>query len=293
MTLPFQLSPLTGSKVVPIWCGDKFQIGTNFSNVLEYSVNIQGWNDDLTFFHEETAGDHHFIDKASRDHAISQLKKYLPNKESVILEVGCSSGYMLNRLKQTFPQAIVMGSDVVTEPLEKLAQHLPNTPFFRFDLMHCPLPDNSVDGIILLNVLEHIADDVEAINQIYRILKPEGIVIIEVPAGPNLYDIYDRIMLHFRRYKLSHLNTLLKKKNFRILKKSHLGFFLYPAFWLIKKRNKRLLSKPVDVQRKYVEKNIQQTGKSKLMHQIMKTELKIGKYLSFPFGIRCLITCKK
>jgi SAM-dependent methyltransferase len=61
----------------------------------------------------------------------------------------------------------------------------------HFDLRHCPLPDGSFDGVILLNVLEHIKEDAAALRQIARILKPGGIAAIEVPAGRGLYDIYD------------------------------------------------------------------------------------------------------
>jgi ubiquinone/menaquinone biosynthesis C-methylase UbiE len=38
--------------------------------------------------------------------------------------------------------------------------------------------------------LEHIEDDREAIKQVYRILKPGGVAVIEVPAGPQLFDIF-------------------------------------------------------------------------------------------------------
>ena len=41
-------------------------------------------------------------------------------------------------------------------------------------------------AVVLLNVLEHIQDHEGALRQLYRILKPGGVVIIEVPAGPHL-----------------------------------------------------------------------------------------------------------
>lgn len=291
MNLPFALPP-NRDGLTPKWLGDKFQIGNETTQVLEYSLNDKGWKDELTFLHEEAASEHHFIDEASRDHALSQVIKYAKNN-SIILEVGCSSGYMLQRLMTTFPHGLIIGADVVKEPLEQLAKKIPTVPLFRFDLTECPLPDNSVDIIVILNVLEHIENDEIAIDHLYRILKPNGVVIIEVPAGPNLYDEYDKFLMHFRRYQLSKLVTMIKRKKFSPIKKSHLGFFLYPGFWLVKKYNRINSAKFELNQSNQVESNIKQTGKSRLMRLAMRLELTLGRIISYPFGIRCLVTCKK
>ncbi len=294
MTLPFVLPPVTEGSAIPLWEGNGFRVGHELINVLQYSINTLGWNDDLTLFHEESAGDQHFIDRASRDHAMSQLKNNLKHDSyPVILEVGCSSGFMLQRMQKAFPEAIIVGSDVVVEPLKKLSERFPNIPLLRFDMLHCPLPDNSVDAVVMLNVLEHIKEDGKALQQAYRILKPDGILVIEVPAGPNLYDAYDKVLMHYRRYVLSQLCQLVKEQHFEILKESHLGFFLYPGFWLVKQRNKRLLTESVAIQHQQVDKAIRQTGKSKLMHAIMQTELRLGRYVKYPRGIRCLVTARK
>lgn len=294
MNLPFTLPPISSENEIPSWEGNGFRVGNEFTKVLQYSINTLGWNDDLTFFHEESAGDQHFIDRASRDHAIQQLKKNLHNKNNPsILEIGCSSGFMLQRIVKAFPHATVMGSDVVSEPLHKLAETLPNVPLFRFDLLHCPLPDNSIDAIVILNVLEHIENDGAALQQIHRILKPGGVVIIEVPAGPHLFDAYDKVLMHYRRYTLEGLCNLAKEQGFQIAKKSHLGCFLYPGFRFVKKRNQRLLTESNNIQQKMVEKNIRDTGESKLFHAIMQTELLLGKIIAYPFGIRCLASCIK
>lgn len=292
MNLPFDLPPLHDG-IIPLWLGNEFKVGENLVKVLSYSSNTLGWNDELTSFHEESAGDQHFIDRASRDHAIYQLNKNLHEKNPTILEVGCSSGYMLERIQKAMPNATLMGADVVHEPLLKLTERLPNVPLLRFDMVNCPLPDQSVDAIVMLNVLEHIKEDAAALKQVFRILKPGGVAIIEVPAGPHLYDPYDKILMHYRRYILSDLCQLAKNQGFQIKHKSHLGFFLYPGFWMVKKRNIRLINAAEDVQRRLVENNIRDTGKNRLFHAIMQTELKLGRFISYPFGIRCLLTCKK
>lgn len=293
MSFPFPLPPQAPGKPNPEWVGNGFQVGNNFCRVLEYSTNEEGWSDDLTKFHEDTAGSDHFIDRASRRHALQQLLKYAGKKASVVLEIGCSSGFLVRQISERLKDSVVIGSDIVHKPLDQLASSRPDLPLFRFDLVKCPFPDSSIDAVIMLNVLEHIENDRLAMRQVYRILKPGGIVVIEAPAGPHLYDFYDKSLMHFRRYTLMGLTALVEGLSFRVLKKSHLGFFLYPGFSWVKRRNKKLVLKSEDVQNHLTEQNIRKTGGSRLLDMLIQFELALGKFTSYPLGIRCLLTCSK
>ncbi len=297
MTLPFELPPTSPELPAPIWKENAFYIGKKKVNVLQYSQNFDGWNTELTQLHEEHTGKTHFIDMASRKQAIQQLQQHLPQSEAVILEIGCSSGFMLQDLEENLPSShIILGADVVYEPLLKLSEELPEIPLFQFDLTCCPLPDNSIDVIILLNVLEHIENDALALQQIYRILKKGGLLIIEVPAGPNLYDIYDKMLMHYRRYTLRHLEKKISNAQFDILKKSHLGVFIYPAFWLTKQWNKIRYHEnniPPVKAHKVLEKNMTHMAQNTFMHKIMDLELALGTNTNYPFGTRCIMTCQK
>ena len=162
--LPFDLPPPTGYLVSPKWNGEIFVFDDQKTPVLEYSENFSGWSDDLTALHEEAAGDSHPIDLASRNDASAQVKKFMPSDLAVIMEIGCSSGFLIRDLAKIFPKSIILGTDVVKEPLFRLAKTLPGVPLIRFDLLQCPLPNQSVDVLIMLNVLEHIEDDVAALQ---------------------------------------------------------------------------------------------------------------------------------
>ena len=81
-----------------------------------------------------------------------------------------------------------MGADVVVEPLQKLAELWPEVPFFRFDLTHCPLPDNCVDAVVILNVLEHIEDDSEFMNKVKSLIDSP-----DVPKIPESEDIIPEV----------------------------------------------------------------------------------------------------
>src|SRR6266511_3553121 len=94
----------------PVWTGRGFEIDGAVMPVLSYEVGSSGWTDELTSFHEETAGANHPIDQASRRHTLEQLEKYVNSLSPAVLEVGCSSGFMLRLMRERLPQAFVMGS---------------------------------------------------------------------------------------------------------------------------------------------------------------------------------------
>jgi len=205
---------------------------------LEYSENFSGWSDELTDLHEEAAADGHPIDVLSRDYAIEQIENAAIDKPNVVMEIGCSSGYLIRDLLKKFPDATIIGADVVKAPLLRLARILPNVPLLRFDLLQNPLPHSCVNTLVMLNVLEHIEKDISALQMAFKLLKEEGVLIIEVPAGPYLYDSYDRELNHYRRYSAQELTNKLKLVGFDVVRVSHLGFFIFPIFALVKCINK-------------------------------------------------------
>ena len=83
--------------------------------------------------------------------------------------------------------------------------------------------------ILHLNVLEHIEKDVEEINQALKKLKPNGHLIILVPAHNELYGKFDKAIGHIKRYKIDFFKSL-KLDNAEVMELYYLdslGYFLY------------------------------------------------------------------
>src|ERR1700692_413846 len=133
-TLSIALPPPPGDQHVPYWNGRAFQVGDRETSLLSYEVGKSGWTDELTTFHENTAGEDHYMDRASRRHTLRQLRRWLPVPSPVIVDIGCSSGIMLNSLLEEFPGASILGADYVRGPLEALARNLEGVPLLQFDL---------------------------------------------------------------------------------------------------------------------------------------------------------------
>ncbi|MCB2203150.1 class I SAM-dependent methyltransferase [bacterium] len=72
------------------------------------------------------------------------------------------------------------------------------------------------DTVVILNVMEHIRDDVNVVRNIKSVLKPGGTAIILVPAFQSLYCDLDRELGHYRRYSRSQLAGVVEKGGLQV-----------------------------------------------------------------------------
>jgi SAM-dependent methyltransferase len=77
---------------------------------------------------------------------------------------------------------------------------------------------NAYDSAVLVNVLEHVRDDSDLIQEIYASLHPGGTLVVFSPALPSLYSALDKEVGHFRRYRKAELASLFRHAGFDILK---------------------------------------------------------------------------
>ena len=99
-----------------------------------------------------------------------------------------SGGHLLKDMQRAFPTAPILGADYTGNTLNDIADNFPGVPLVQMDLTQSPFPTGQLDIIVALNVLEHIDKDEVAMQHCFRMLKPGGVFVVEVPAGPNLFD---------------------------------------------------------------------------------------------------------
>ncbi|MFM9910861.1 MAG: class I SAM-dependent methyltransferase [Chitinophagaceae bacterium] len=88
------------------------------------------------------------------------------------------------------------------------------------------------NSIVMLNVIEHLENDHDAIRNCRFLLKNSGNLIILAPSYQFLFCRLDKELGHFRRYTKSTLSHLLKKEKFKLVSKKHFNF-LGIFGWLI------------------------------------------------------------
>lgn len=83
--------------------------------------------------------------------------------------------------------------------------------------------DIKFNTIVCINVLEHVKNDLQAIRNMYKLLKPGGRLILLVPAHAFLYSVIDQSIGHFRRYGKDELINILLQNGFEVDKTRRLN----------------------------------------------------------------------
>ena len=126
----------------------------------------------------------------SRPYARHIIKKSFPkNKDSKILDLGCGKGnFMRNFIGEGYRN--VYGVDISEEDV-LFARSFGVSQIERDDIFHYLFnqPDQSYDVILLLDVIEHFhrADILKLLTESYRVLRPNGTIIIHVPNAEGLF----------------------------------------------------------------------------------------------------------
>ena len=138
---------------------------------------------------------------------LSLLRQNGVQTPSSVLEAGCGWGVNLDALEKAGYQ--VMGFDISRRILELIDR--PGRRLAEADLMQdLPTDAGLFDAVLALDVIEHLDDDRAALNRLGKMVRPGGLLIVSVPALPDLWSAHDEVQGHRRRYlpaTLSHAFT--------------------------------------------------------------------------------------
>ena len=284
------LTPPPGEDRIPAFNRGWLTGAGTASHLVYVDTSGWAWSDDLEELHEESSRDH-FIDVLTRDSLIATL----PGDPDAIADLGCSTGYLLEDLRRSRPAAQLVGVDVVAAGLVKAHDNVPEAALLLADVCDLPLPDDSLAAAVSANMLEHVEDDVAALREVHRILRPGGTAAFVVPYGRRLHDYYDRFLGHYRRYGRGELSDKAHQAGLEVVKVDHLGQLLYPPFWLVKKRNRVLRGGlKDDALAHQVEADIEATSNSRLGELACSWERSlVRRGFSAGVGIRELVVMRK
>ncbi len=161
---------------------------------------------------------------------------FAPYARGATIEYGAGTGNISARLRP-----LVQRLDLV-EPSPRLLPVLRER--FRSDsavAVHeadlethlAAVPGGTYDCAVLVNVLEHIADDADALRELFRVLKPSGALLLFVPALPFLFSRLDSFYGHFRRYRRDALARLVAGAGFEVRAARYLDLLGVIPWWLL------------------------------------------------------------
>lgn len=225
----------------------------------------------------------HFWFKTRNLIILNELKKLEEsNKDIKILEIGCGTGNVLSFLEKNGFK--VEGADLYLEAL-KICRQKTESNLYQFDIRNIPF--NKKWGIIgCFDVIEHLEEDILALKNIYKALKPKGTLILTVPAVKILYSKNEGT--HKRRYSKKELREKLEKIGFKIEKISYFFSFLFPLIFALRLWRKIKKEKYI----KDVDLNINPIINS-LFLTICSLETMFLKRVNFSIGTSLLAVAQK
>jgi len=141
-----------------------------------------------------------------------------PHCKGNILEIGSGIGnishhFLLNKSQISLTDIRANYIDVLKEKYNDKAERIYKLDLVdeNFDTLYSNLFE-TYDSIFALNVVEHIKDDQLAIVNAKKLLKPNGKLVILVPAYQSLYNSFDTALEHYRRYTKKKLNKLISSE---------------------------------------------------------------------------------
>jgi SAM-dependent methyltransferase len=140
----------------------------------------------------------------------------------LIADVGCGTGANLAMLHRV---GRPVGIDASWRALT-FAQSRGETALVAGTLPSLPCQNESFDVVCALDVIEHIENDAAAVEELVRVCKPGGLIVITVPAYQWLWSEHDVVNEHKRRYTRTNLGTRVKHPQVEALKLTYMNTFL-------------------------------------------------------------------
>jgi SAM-dependent methyltransferase len=214
------------------------------------------------------------------------LRQALARKSNPrILDIGCGTGETMTFLEQWLVDPFVYGVDN-SQQATAYARARGHDNVLQGDAFALPFEDGFFDNVLLLDVMEHIENDMALLVEVSRVTHSGGKIIITVPALEFLWSNHDLGQGHFRRYTRGKLIELAKMAGLKIQKLSYFNFFFSLPIVTI-----RLLSKTKVLGRlgNYDNPINYSVANIKIFNEMLKytflVEIKGMQYINYPWGI--------
>ena len=165
---------------------------------------------------------------AARNELINwAFRHYFPDARS-FFEIGCGTGFVLRSVHERNPDVRVVGGDVSAGSLEVARRRMPHVELLQADATALPF-EQEFDVVGAFDILEHEPDDVGALRDIARTLRPGGGLLVTVPQHPRLWSAVDDFSHHVRRYTRRELVRKVEAAGFDVLHVTSFVTLLLPA----------------------------------------------------------------
>ncbi len=201
------------------------------------------------------------------------------NPGDTILDVGCGTGAILAHLSKSYR---VIGIDMSPLAVE-YSRKRGLTDVFLMPVQDFPKQKYTVRAATLLDVIEHIEDDVDVLKAVAELVGPDGRVVITVPAHMWMWGSHDVANHHVRRYTKKTLRKALADAGLEPVRLTYYNSILFPLGVV-----RKWLDRKITVEK--VSQNLAQPGPvvNGILKAIFAFERFLVTWLPLPFGVSLL-----
>jgi len=238
----------------------------------------------------------HWWFRGTRSIVIDLLARNLPasnsGKKLRFLDLGCGTGITLTRIRDAFGVEPV-GLDIEVQALEFCRQR-GHTELVEGSIVSTPFEDDSFDVVTALDVVEHLDDDVAAIREGGRVVRPGGIVLLTVPACPWLWSDHDIALHHKRRYRERQLRERIEQAGLTVESSGHFNTVLFvPAATVRLARRAASLLRSGAGEFPHSDVSLPPSLINTVLRRLLESERDIAARGMLPFGLSLFAVARK
>ena len=240
----------------------------------------------------------HFWYRGRHRFLMEAVNRYLPKLGQPFSAIDLGGGvggwvrYLAHHRPEGFNPLALADSSMVA--LTLAASVLPdNVQRYQIDLMQLQMREQW-DAAFLLDVIEHLPDDLQALVQAREALKPGGYLFVTTPAFPQFWSYNDDMGNHLRRYRRGDLSRLAQQSGFKICDSRYFMFLLSPLYVISRMRRGLATLTPAQKRELIIKQHqVPPAPVNSMLSAIFAAETPLGHWLRFPWGTSILGVFKK
>lgn len=263
---------------------------------METRILSQGMRSGENDFNIEILKEHKELEEESfwyrgrKELIIWAVAHYFPNATEM-LEIGSGTGFILSEIQKSSPSLRLLAGDIYLEGLKYVKTRVRDVSLYQFDIRNIPF-NQELNIIGAFDVLEHVQEDQQGLNQMFQAIRYPGGIVLTVPQHPFLWSSMDERCQHKRRYVRKELVRRVEKAGFSVVWVTSFGTLVLPLKLM------EIVIRFIKEKLHIKDERIHLVQLPKWINDIIYMFIKIENFLiqhhiSFPFGASLLVIAKK